>query len=117
MQVGVPGELHVGLIPDSRSLGLSGFAVDQVVGGVITGPHGVGHVLDGGLQLVQVVHGLCPLLAGEELAQRAQVVVQVVEEFGMDGIGPAQGGVVPLQQLCLLGFQGGQFFFHLVLPV
>ena len=26
-------------------------------------------------------------------------------------------GVVPLQQLCLLGFQGGQFFFHLVLPV
>ena len=45
------------------------------------------------------------------------MVVEVVEQLGVDLIGPVDSGIVPLQQLGLLRFQLCQLLFHLILPV
>ena len=54
---------------------------------------------------------------GEELPQNTDMVVEVMEQLGVDLIGPVDGGIVPLQQLGLLRFQLCQLLLHLILPV
>ena len=115
--VGAAGELHLGLELDAIGLRRSRLAVDQVVRRLVPCPDGGGQVSHRGLQLVQVADCLPVLLMGEELPQDADVVVEVVEQLGVDLIGPVDSSVVPLQQLGLLRFQLCQLLFHLILPV
>ena len=115
--IGAAGKLHLDLEPDTISLRCGRLAVDQVVRRFVPCPDGGGQVPHRGLQLVQVADSLPVLLMGEELPQDTDVVVEVVEQLGVDLIGPVDGGIVPLQQLGLLRFQPCQLLFHLILPV
>ena len=115
--IGAAGKLHLDLEPDTISLRCGRLAVDQVVRRLVPCPDGGGEVPHRGLQFVQVADSLPVLLMGEELPQDADVVVEVVEQLGVDLVGPVDSGIVPLQQLGLLRFQLCQLLFHLILPV
>ena len=115
--IGAAGKLHLDLEPNTGRLRCGCLAVDQVVRRLVPCPDGGSQVPHRGLQFIQVADSLPVLLMGEELPQDADVVVEVVEQLGVDLVGPVDSGIVPLQQLGLLRFQLCQLLFHLILPV
>ena len=64
-----------------------GFAADQIVCGFIAGPYRIGDFRYRRLERIQILYGLLCFAVGKKPAEDADMVVEIMEKPGVDGIG------------------------------
>ena len=80
-------ELNLCLVLYAIGFGGLGLAINKVIQRFVTGPYRVGHFPYRGVKLLQILYGLIKFSASKELLQHADMVMKVMKQLGVDGIG------------------------------